>query len=376
MSPGVSADVAVIGGGVVGAACARGAARRGLETVIFEAGPDPGAASPASAGMLAAQIEPDDKAFLSLAIRGRETYEPLALALKDSTGLDIGFWRDGIASLAFGDGGVERLREMAAFQRQMGLSCSWLDAPEVHERWPGVSRESRGALLASEDGAVDPPALTAALLSDGARLGVRTIRQRVMGITRSGSAAVGVTTAQGTTAVKEVIVAAGAWAPQIGGLPRTLPVVPMRGQMALLPWPEGTPPAILYVDHSYVLARGGNAVIGSTMEAVGFDNRTTDQGLAEIRRGATRIFPALADVPFGRSWAGLRPVTPDGRPIIGPDPEVTHLWYAAGHGRNGILLAALTGDIIGDLILGKDLDFDLTPFGIERFLGSANQPNG
>jgi glycine oxidase len=326
--------------------------------------------------MLAAQIESEDEAFLALAIRGRETYEPLAAALKDSTGLDIGFWRDGIASLAFDDAGVTRLREMAAAQRQMGLSCSWLEAEEVHERWPGVSRESRGALLASEDGAVDPPALTAALLADGALLGVRSIRERVTGIARKGGAAVGVTTAQGTVSAKDVIVAAGAWAPQIDGLPRALPVQPMRGQMALAPWPRGTPPAILYVDHGYVLARAGKAVIGATMEAVGFDNRTTDEGLAAIRQGAARIFPTLAVAPFERSWAGLRPVTPDGRPIIGPDPEMAHLWYATGHGRNGILLAALTGDIVGDLIVGETLDFDLSPFRIDRLLRDRNQPDG
>src|SRR2546426_3201078 len=88
-------DVAIVGGGAVGAACARAAALRGLEVAIFEPGPDPAAASPASAGMLAAQIEPLDDVLIGLSVRGRDLYEPLAPALQETTGIDIGFWRAG-----------------------------------------------------------------------------------------------------------------------------------------------------------------------------------------------------------------------------------------------------------------------------------------
>jgi len=363
----VSADLAVIGGGVVGAACARAAALRGISTILFEPGPDPAAASPASAGMLAAQIEPDDEALLALAIRGRETYEPLARSLKDTTGIDVGFWRDGIASVAFDEAGVDRLRGMSAWQRQMGLSCRCLEAREARDQWPALSPDALGALLAAEDGAIDPLLLTRALRADGERSGVRTRDQSVTGIVIEAGRAVGVRTAKETVKVGAIVIAAGAWSARLQGLPRPLPVEPVRGQLALAEWPAGTPPAILYYDHAYILARGGKAIIGSTMEHVGFDARVTKDGEAQLRAGAARLFPALATIPFERTWAGLRPLTPDGRPILGRDPEVAGLWYAVGHGRNGILLAALTGDVIGDLIVGKQLDFDLTPFLIDRF---------
>lgn len=367
MTPEVSPDLAVIGGGVVGAACARAAALRGIATVLFEPGPDPAAASPASAGMLAAQIEPDDEALLALAIRGRETYEPLARSLKDTTGIDVGFWRDGIASVAFDAAGVERLRGMAAWQRQMGLSCRWLEAQEARDLWPALAPDALGALLAAEDGAIDPPLLTRALRADGERLGVKTRRQSVTGIAIEDGRAVGVHTPHGIVKAGAVVIAAGAWSARLTGLPRALPVEPVRGQLALAAWPAGTPPAILYYNHAYVLARGGKAIIGSTMERVGFDARVTQEGERTLRDGAARLFPALATQPFEKTWAGLRPLTPDGRPILGEDPDVSGLWYAVGHGRNGILLAALTGDVIGDLFLGKDLDFDLTPFLVDRF---------
>jgi glycine oxidase len=92
----------------------------------------------------------------------------------------------------------------------------------------------------------------------------------------------------------------------------------------------------------------------------------TDAGLAAIRAGAARLLPALATAPVERSWAGLRPVTPDGRPIISSDPDLAGLWYAVGHGRNGILLAALTGEIIGAKLAGEDVDIDLDPFRVDR----------
>src|SRR5437870_12001579 len=164
-------DVAIVGGGAVGAACARSAAARGLHVAIFEPGPDPAAASPASAGMLAAQIEPTDDALVGLSVRARDLYEPLAPVLRETTGIDIGFWRAGIAAVAFDDAAADRLKEDVARQRQAGLRCDWLEADDVRERWPGAAPECHGALFAPEDGALDPQALTRACLADARRLG-------------------------------------------------------------------------------------------------------------------------------------------------------------------------------------------------------------
>lgn len=181
----------------------------------------------------------------------------------------------------------------------------------------------------------------------------------------------GVALADETVAAEHVVIAAGAWSPGIGGLRRPLPVEPVRGQMAAVPWPAETPPAILYCDHGYVLARGGDALMGSTMEHAGFDGRVTEAGIARIVGGAARLLPALAATRPTRRWAGLRPVTPDGRPIIGADPEIPGLWFATGHGRNGVLLAALTGEIIGALLARGECDMDITPFSPARVQPSA-----
>jgi len=359
-------DVVVIGGGVVGAACARAASLRRLSVAVFEPGPEPGAASPASAGMLAAQIEPGPDDSFSLAVRARDLYQPLAPTLRETTGIDIHLWQAGIASLSFDEAGDDRLKAAVAAQRQAGLRCDWLGADEVRERWPGAAADCRGALFAPEDGALDPHALARACLADARRLGATLVTEQVRGVTIVDGTATGVVTPQGGTAAGHVVVAAGAWSKTIGALPRPPAVEPVRGQMAATPWPPQLPAAILYNEHCYVLARGGEALLGSTMERAGFDCRVTNEGLAQIFRGTVRLVPALLSQPVSRMWAGLRPLTPDGRPIVGADPTVERLWYATGHGRNGVLLAALTGEVVGDLLATGETAVDLTPWSPAR----------
>src|SRR3989442_9920295 len=121
--------------------------------------------------MLAAQVEPSDDGGGARAGRARDVYEPLAPALLDTTGIDIGFWRSGIAAVAFDETATDRLRDEVARQRQAGLRCDWLEGDEVRERWPGAAPDCQGALFAPEDGAVDPQALTRACLADARRLG-------------------------------------------------------------------------------------------------------------------------------------------------------------------------------------------------------------
>ncbi len=378
MTPaGVShSDIAIVGGGVIGAACARAAAQRGLHVTLFAPGPDPAAASAASAGLLAAQIESADQRLLPLAVRGRDLYSGLAASLKDTTGTDIGFQAIGIATLAFDDREVETLYTLVAEQRQAGLRCDWLDRADLDERWPGLAPEARGALYAPEDGCLDPTALTGGLLADARRLGVRLSQENVQRILIANGRVMGVTAGSTGTPASHVVIAAGAWSPGIDGLPRPVPVEPVRGQLMAIDWPAGFPPAVFYHGHGYMLPRGAEAILGSTMERVGFDARTTAAGLADIRRSTARLCPAILRSATRRSWAGLRPVTPDGLPILGADPDVTGLWYAAGHGRNGILLAGITGEIIADLLATGTTDADITDLTITRFAADELNADG
>ncbi len=360
-----SCEVLVAGGGIIGAACARALALRGLRVLICEPGPEPAAASAASAGILGPQIERTDEALRALGLRARDLYDTLAAALSETTGIDIGLWREGIASLAFAEAEAERLRDAVAHQRQAGLRCDWLEPADVAERFPATA-PCLGAMFAPEDGAVDAPALARALLADAKRLGTRTFASRVNRINTILGRVTGVEIPAGKIKAEHVVIAAGAWSTQIEHLPRPLPVEPVRGQMAAAPWPANMPRTVLYYDHSYVLARSGEAIFGSTMEHAGFDGSVTPAGIAEIMAAARRMLPQLPPVP-ARTWAGLRPLTPDGRPIVGPDPDVRGLWYATGHGRNGVLLAGLTGEIIASLVSTGESEVEIASLAPERF---------
>ena len=360
-------DVIVVGGGPVGAACARELALAGRRVVLLDPEGDSGQAWRAAAGMLAPQLEADqDDPLLELGLAAREHCESLATALRETTGTDIGLWREGIAHVAADEAEAAELRSKVAWQRQQGHLADWLDADEVKSRWPWLG-STTGAFWAPHEGALEPERLVAALRQDARRLGAAVEQDAATAVQSQGDRVTGVVGRRGRYAAADVIVAAGAWSAAIAGVPRPIAVAPVRGQMAAFPWPTGARRAIVYGRGGYLVARGDEAIAGSTMESVGFDAQVTPDGLARVTASATGLCPMLTAGDVRRSWAGLRPMTPDGLPIIGAEPRVRGLWYATGHGRNGILLAGLTGLLMRQLLEGEMPDEDLEPFAPQRF---------
>lgn len=352
----------------MGAACARELAVAGRRVLVIEQGGDLGQAWRAAAGMLAPQIEADaSDPLLRLGMAAREHYEALAAALHETTGIDIGLWREGIARVATEATEAITLQAKVAWQQRQGYACEWLDADQLRRRWPWLGPALLGALWAPRDGALDPERLVRGLLTDAKRLGTRVVDDRVIAIDENGSRVVGVKGQAEDYRAPDVVLAAGAWSGLIQNLPRPLPVRPVRGQMAALPWPQGVERAIVYRNDCYILARGEEAVVGSTMEEVGFRPEVTSAGLAGILAATLSLCPALLRAKVQRTWAGLRPMTPDGLPIIGAEPRLPGLWYATGHGRNGILLAGLTGALVRQLMGGEPPAQDLTAFTPARF---------
>jgi len=365
-------DVIVVGGGIVGAAVARALAMAEVTVEIVDSGAEPGIATPASAGMLAPLIEAHDSdALLGMAVRGRDLYRELAPALAEEAGVDIGLWLDGVIKLACAESEETAGRGVVASHRQQGLNVEWLSAGEVRERCPGILSEVRGGLLAPEDGAVEPLAVLEGLLVSATRRGARVTRgEQVIAVEASEGQVTGVRTAKGLRPAGAVVIAAGSWSGRIGGYPRPLSVEPVRGQMLAYPWPADEPGAVVFGAGGYVLRRGTEAYVGATMEFAGFDADTTEPGRTQLAEVAARLYPALRDAPIQRAWAGLRPCTPDGKPILGQDAVYPNLWYATGHGRNGILLAPITGEVVAHLLQGypsEQLEIDLTPLRPSRF---------
>ncbi len=359
-------DVIVVGGGPVGAACARELAESGRRVLMVERGDDQGAGWRAAAGMLSAQAGAgiEDPLF-DIGIAGRERWAELGPSLLASTGIDIGFWQEGIARIAADEADAATLRAQVAWQRQQGHIVDWFDASEVRSRWPWVGT-SHGALWASRDAALHPVRLVEALTKDAVRLGATVVNDEVVALERRGDRVTGVR-GRGSYSAADVVLAAGPWSRLVSGLPRPMSVEPIRGQMAALTWPAKVPRTILVGRGAYLVARDGEAVVGSTMEHAGFTPEVTAAGLAEIFTRVSALCPSLTKDVVLRTWSGLRPITPDGLPIIGREPKLGGLWYATGHGRNGILLAGETAVMLSRLLAGeKDIEH-LTPLRPERF---------
>jgi glycine oxidase len=233
----------------------------------------------------------------------------------------------------------------------------------------GLSPEVTAAVLFADEAAIEPRRLASAARLLAERRGARVragVGARRFVLERGRCA--GVETDEGTLSAGTVVDAAGAWAAFDLGLPFSVPVRPIRGQIVALR-SEGAPPArIACSEDAYVLPRpDGTVIVGSTLETVGFRKGVTAGAVARLIEAAARLVPRLSESRFEDAWSGLRPGTPDGWPILGASP-VRGLYFAAGHFRNGILLAPVTARLVADAILGEPAP-GLEAFSIERFAG-------
>jgi glycine oxidase len=366
-----SPDVVVVGGGVIGCAVARALARSGASVTVLERDRPGEHASWAAAGMLTPLAECDEAGpFLSLARASRARFPALAAALLEETRIDVGYRDEGTLLLALSDHEAEELQARYAWQSAAGLAVERLEAAEARRLEPAVTPALRLALRFPEDHQVDSRALTRALWFSAAAAGADVrLGARVERLLRSGPRAAGVELQGGErVAAGRVVIAGGSWAGGLAGLPRPLPVRPVHGQLAAL---ETGPPLLRHVVGSargYLVPRAdGRLIAGTTVEEIGYRRENTPEGVSRVLGGAVAMAPALARLPLVDLWSGLRPGTPDGLPILGPDPEVGGLLYATGHYRNGILLAPLTAELIATLALGGTPDHDLHAFRADRF---------
>jgi hypothetical protein len=200
-----------------------------------------------------------------------------------------------------------------------------------------------------------------AQIREGARVEALTLRDgRATGVQIYGGEEV---------AADMVINAAGAWAGEIRGLETDrVATYPVRGQMLCFEGVRSLAGPSIFSLHGYLVPRReGRLVAGSTMEEAGYDKRVTLDGMEKIARGARKMMPALGGIAFREAWAGLRPATRDFMPVLGASPSIPNLLYATGHFRSGILLSALTGEILADLVFARTPAVDLKPFAPARF---------
>jgi glycine oxidase len=359
VTPEGSADVVVIGAGLVGLAVAAAVAERGGRVLLL-ADVRRGEASPAAAGVLAPTVSPASGAAHAFAIAARERYPNYLAALGERTGIEVPLNRLGILRIALGDD------EAAVLEAGLPAGTTWLDRPTLVALEPGLAH-ARGAAFHPHDGAVNNLVLMRALKAALARdRRVTIVGDAAEEIALDDRAATVLTRDGARHSAARVVLASGAWAPHLGGLPRALPIEPVRGQMMSVA--SKLLRHVVYGGAGYAVPRpDGRTLVGSTSERVGFDAGHTEAGVAAVRGIAAAISPQLAPARMLNAWAGLRPVTPDLLPILGVEPTKPSLIYACGHSRNGVLLAPLTGDCVAALCAGDTSPVDITPFSPARF---------
>ena len=358
-------DVIVAGGGLAGLTTALACARRGLTVTVVDAA-HRGAASLASAGVLGPSIGrgPKGGRVGRFMFAARDRYPLFLDELRGETGIAVPVVI-GALELALNHTHLAELRARAAALPDARV-LSGVEVAAIEDALVPVA----GALHHPLDGAVDVAALRAAL-----RAAVRsspriTVIAGAVHAVAADGAAPNVTLAGGARhEAAHLVIAGGAWSPAIRGLPRALPVRPVKGEIAVAP-DAPLPRHVVFGAGGYLVPRDGALLVGATSTESELDAEPTAGGaatLAGTARSLLRDWPA--DAVFAAQYGGLRPMTPDGYPIVGRDPETPSLLYACGYSRNGVLVAPLAAECLAATIAGGDAGFDLSAFAATRFAG-------
>ncbi len=361
-------DAVVVGGGAIGCAAALALSKRGVRVSLIERAHPGAEASSAAAGILGAYAEAHGGgALTALCMQSLSMYAAWARELERATGIDVGYRPSGSMRVFFDRAAWER--EVAEASALFGGAARALGAAEAREREPELSGAVAGAVEFAADCRIDPPALVRALDAAvrGAGAGVREGAEVARVLVEQGRAT-GVELGGGEVVrAGAVVITAGAWSLLAGSGLRAGLVEPVRGQMVELRTAARPLDHVVFGPGAYLSPRDdGRVIVGSTQERVGFHKAVTVRGIRGLLGGAAACVPALEDAEITRTWSGLRPATPDDAPLLGPGPA-EGLFVAAGHFRNGILLAPVTGEIVAALVTGAAPVADLAPFAVGRF---------
>ena len=367
-------DVAIIGGGVMGCAIAWQLAKRGVSCALVERSSFASGASGATAGVVGPlwHIDPDDPAMFGLGMRSLELFPQWAAELTEG-GVNPEFQQTGVMKLASSEEEVEELTGLFSWQSQLNFGVQWFDRHDVLRREPEANPDILAAVFSPQEGCVRGQRFCDALAHSAGRLGARLyLGVEVTGLLHNGSRVTGIETTAGQITASEVVLAAGPWS-GIGGRwstsggPLDLPVRGVKGQRILLRRPGHMPKSPVRNSAVYVVPRlDGNILVASTREEGRSDETLTAEGVSTLISNALLSFPALADATFVSGRAGVRPATPDGRPIIGPVPGIDGLTIATGHDAVGMMLSAGTAELVVQHLLDGVTD-PLQPFSPGRF---------
>jgi len=364
-------DVIVVGAGIIGLSLAIELNKQGLRVLVVEKGEAGREASWAAGGMLCDFPAETPPGLLELATASARMYPEFVHELEDESGLKIDLRSVGTLVLSRVRTG---LRTVSAGQSPATTQPYALPQP-LAELEPALqilnNSEPHFTALYIKERCVDPRRLTAAAFAAARHRGIDfSSGDHVLAVEVADGKASGVRTNKTRFATGMVVNCAGAWAGQIG--PHPFPTRPVKGQMLCVAMPQKEMVRhVVRTPDVYLIPRSdGRMLIGTTVEEAGFDKRTVPEMILKLRHAAVDLVPRLGDARIVEAWAGLRPGTPDGLPIMGATPTPGY-FVATGHFRDGILLAPVTARVVSQLITGQAPDFDLSAFSPRRFVSSC-----
>ncbi|HWN54777.1 MAG TPA: FAD-dependent oxidoreductase [Methylomirabilota bacterium] len=389
----------IVGGGVIGCAVAYELAKEGLRVTLLERAGLCAGASGANGALIWPQAMHRGVA-LDLTLACARLFPTLG----EELGADIEYRRTGGMVAIETEAQWAQMTEYVAGQPAVGLHAELLDGAEACRREPLLAPDLRGAVFAEHGGTINPFRLTLGYAHAARVRGATLVTgTEVLSLLRRGDRIAGVRTLTGDVESGVVILAGGAWSGPLAATANLrVPVTPRQGMVVVTepapfrlrhvlkpiksdrdmwrfsqPWPPDAPGKPGY-DPNLPPGKGmgmaqtvtGNLVIGSTSRFVGLDRSPTLAGIRHVLESARRIAPAIGQLRMLRTWAGFRPYTPDGLPLLGPAPGVDGLVLATGHDGSGIGMSPVSARLVAAAVTKADPPLPLEPFDPRRFADS------
>ena len=350
-----SYEVVVIGGGIIGSAISYYLAKEHAKVAVLEENQIGLKATSAAAGMLGAHSEYEGNAntFFSFARYSQSLYSKLKGELHELSGIDLGFKKGGILKLAFCERDQKELATMLAHP-----TVTWLEKAEVRKLERAVTADIIGAAYIEEDINVLPFRVCQAFAKSAQLYGASIFEYTKVLRIQKQQDTFRIETTNGFVEAKRVVIASGAWStPFFRQLGLEHEMIPVKGECIAVKGDHVLLKHTIFHDKYYIVPRNnGELVIGATMKENDWSQQVSLDGIETLIQKAKALVPSIGQMNITATWSGLRPQTVDQKPIIGQHPEDDSIFFATGHYRNGVLLAPVTGEMIANMLLKREVN--------------------
>ncbi len=368
----VKEKVIILGGGVIGLATAFELSKRDYHVTVLEKTTCGGQASGAAAGMLApfSEIGEDPDDFFTFCLDSLRMYDRWQKDVKRTANMDFEYTKCGSLHAVYHEADVLALETRRAWQKEFGVEAELVEGERLRTLEPYLADEVVAALYYPEEAHLFAPDYVKALEAACRNNGVSIYEQLEEVHIKAWRDDIALTTKDGQNfSAERLIVCSGAWSGELEDVfSIRIPVYPIRGQICAYRGVAERLNHIVFTSQGYLVAKANGSIVnGASEDIAGFHTEVTEKGIARLTNWNKRILPFLENETPYHTWAGLRPATQDGFPLIGKLENAPHIIFATGHYRNGILLSPITATAVADILDHASTYAPLESFKPERF---------